>query len=138
MEGVARGALRLDPISTSVVFEGDMQGLVDVADPVAQELEGLKLLLVGRIGRCQDGEVVLDRGYDALFSQRAFVLADLRHIARNVDEVLGRALPGRPIGPIAGGAKRAELLILLDELDHPLAGRVIQLEKRNLADHLVG
>jgi hypothetical protein len=38
-----------------------VQGLVDVADPMTQELERRLLLLVGRGRRSQDGEIVLDR-----------------------------------------------------------------------------
>jgi hypothetical protein len=82
---------------------------VDVANPVSQELECLELLLVGRIGRCQHGKVVLDRGHDALFSQRAFVIADLRHTARNIDEVLGRT-----IIQLAVGDRLLETLITFD------------------------
>jgi hypothetical protein len=57
-------------------------------------------------------------------------------VAREIDEVLGRALP-RPVGPIARGAKRGELLIQLDEGDHALAGGGVQLKECELADCLV-
>ena len=74
--------------------------------------------------------------HHALFGQRALIAIEAGRVAREIDEVLGCTLP-RPIGPIARGAKRGELLILLDERDHALAGGVVQLEECQLADCLV-
>jgi Phage major capsid protein E len=51
MEVVAGRALGADMISAPVVPEPGMHGLVDVADPMAQELERRQLLLIGRLGR---------------------------------------------------------------------------------------
>jgi hypothetical protein len=70
------------------------------------------------------------------FGQRALVAIEAGGVAREVDEMLGSTLP-RPIGPVAGRAKRGELLILLYERDHSLAGGVVQLAERQLADRLV-
>jgi hypothetical protein len=57
-------------------------------------------------------------------------------VARKIDEMLRCTLP-RPIGPIARCAKRGELIILLDQRDHALAGGVVQLAECQLADCLV-
>jgi hypothetical protein len=61
VQTLARAAPRADVIAAPVVPGRSVQGLVDVADPMAQELERRQLLLVGRVRGCQDGEVVLDR-----------------------------------------------------------------------------
>ena len=79
---------------------------------------------------------MLDRADHALFSQRARIVIEAGGVAREIDEVLGCALP-RPIGPVARRAKRGELLILLDECDHALAGGVVQLEECQLAHGLM-
>jgi hypothetical protein len=60
-----------------------------------------RVLLVRRIRRRQHGNVVLDRGHDAVLRQRAFIIAELARVARHIDEVLGRALPRRSVWPIA-------------------------------------
>jgi hypothetical protein len=96
---LARAAPRADVIAAPVVLGGGVQGLVDVADPMAEELERRQLLLVGRVRRCQDGEVLLDRADDALFGHGALNVIEAGRVARQVDEVLGCTPPG-PIGPI--------------------------------------
>jgi hypothetical protein len=75
-------------------------GLVDVADPIAEELQRGQLRLVDRVRRSQDGEVVLDRADHALFSQRALVVIDAGRITREIDKLLRCMLPRR-VGPIA-------------------------------------
>jgi hypothetical protein len=113
-----------------------MHGLMNVAHPVPQELEGRQLRLVGRSVRCQHSDVGLDRRHHALLRKRALFVAKACRGARDVDEVLLCTLP-RPIGPIAGGAKGTELLIQLDQRKHTLAGAVLQLEEGKLAYRLM-
>jgi hypothetical protein len=113
-----------------------VQRLVDVADPMTQKLERRQLLLVGCLRRCQDGKVVLDRTHHTFFRERALITLETDRVAREINEVLACALL-RPIGPIARRAKRRELLIQLDERNHPLAGGVVQLEECQLADRLM-
>ena len=136
MQALARAALRADVIAAPVVLGRSVQGLVDVADPMAEELECRQLLLVCRVRRRQDGEVVLDRSHHALFGHGALIVIEAGSVTREIDEVLGCTLP-RPIRPVARRAKRSELLILLDERDHALAGRVVQLAECQLADCLM-
>ena len=100
MQALARAALRADVIAAPVVSGRSVEGLVDVADPMAQELQRRQLLLVGRVRRCQDGEVVLDRADHALVGHGALMVIEAGGVAREIDEVLGRTLP-RTIGPVA-------------------------------------
>jgi hypothetical protein len=113
-----------------------VQGLVDVAGPMAQELERRQLLLVGCIQRCQNREVMLDRADHALLGHGALIVIKPGRVAGQIDEMLGRTLP-RPVGPVARRAERGELRVLPDERYHALAGSVVQLEERQLADGLM-
>jgi hypothetical protein len=92
MQTLARAAQREDVIAAPVVLGRSVQGLVDVADPMAEEVQRRELLLVGRVRRCQDREVVLDRADHALVSQRALIGIEPSGVAREIDEVLGRGL----------------------------------------------
>ena len=87
-------------IAAPIVPGRSVQGLVGVADPVAEELERSQLLLVGRVRGCQDGEVLRDRPDHALVHQRALIPLEAGRVLREIDEVLGRTLP-RSIGPVA-------------------------------------
>jgi hypothetical protein len=137
MEVVTRAAVRADTIAAPVVLEPGVQGLVDVADPMAEELERRELLCVGRIGRCQHGDIFLDRRHHALLCQRAGVVrAKAGRVAWEIDEVLGSPLPW-PVGPVARGAESLELRISPDQRNHPLARGIIQLEECQLTDGLV-
>jgi hypothetical protein len=79
---------------------------------------------------------VLDCTDHALFGHGAVIILKAGRVAREVDEVLGGTLP-RTIGPVARSAERGELWIRSDERDHSLAGGVVQLEERQLADCLM-
>ena len=136
VQTLARVAQRADVIAAPVVLGHSVQRLVDVADPMAEELERGQLLLVGRVRRRQDREVVLDRADHALFGHGALIVIEAGGFAREVDEVLGRTLSW-PIGPVVRRAERGELRVLPDERDHALAGGVVQLEECQLADCLV-
>ena len=87
-------------IAAPVVLGRGVQGLVDIADPMAEELQRRQLLLVGGVRRCQDREVGLDRADHALFSHGALIAIEAGRVAREIDEVLGCTLP-RPIRPVA-------------------------------------
>ena len=63
-------AIDIDLVATPVILEGDMKRLMNVAYPVAQILEGEKLLLLARRGRRQDIEVLLNSGDDAFSRAR--------------------------------------------------------------------
>jgi hypothetical protein len=74
MQTLARAAPGSDVIAAPVVPGRSVEGLVDVAHPMTEELERRQLLLVCRVGRCQDREVVPDRAHNALFGQRALMV----------------------------------------------------------------
>jgi len=71
-----------------------------------------------------------------LVSHRALIVVEVGGVAREIDEVLGRALP-RPVGPVAGRPKGGDLRVLPDERDHTLAGALVQLAECQLADRLM-
>ena len=116
VQTLARAAQRADVIAAPVVLGRSVQRLVDVADPMAEELERGQLLLVGRVRRRKDREVVLDRADHALFGHGALIVIEAGGFAREIDEVLGRTLSW-PIGPVARRAERGELRVLPDERD---------------------
>jgi hypothetical protein len=132
----AGAAARADVIAAPVVLGRSMQGLVNVSDPVAQELERCQLLLVGRLRRCQDSEVVLDRAHHARFSQWARIVIKAGGVAWEINEVLGGPLP-RPIGPVARRPEGGELIILPDERVHAVAGGIVELKEGQLTDGLM-
>jgi hypothetical protein len=101
-----------------------------------RNLRAASFLLVARVERCQDGEVIPVRADHALLGQRTLVPIETGRVAQEIDEVLACALP-RPIGPVARRAKRGELIIQLNEGDHSLAGGIVQLSKCQLADRLM-
>jgi hypothetical protein len=81
MQILARAALRADVIAAPVSLGRSVQGLVDVADPMAKESCSIALTAHSSAS-----------GHS---SPR-----EAGRVAREIDEVLGCALP-RPIGPIA-------------------------------------
>ena len=100
MQALARAAPRSDVIATLVVAGRRVQGLVDVAHPMAKELERRQLLLVGCLRRCQDGKVILDRAHHAFCSHWALIPVETGRVAREIDEVLGGSMRdhvGRPV-----------------------------------------
>ena len=133
MQTLARSSLCADVIAAPVVLGCSAQGLVDVADPVAQELERRQLLLIDRVRRCQDREIALTTHSPAMgHGSSSRSVASRGRLTKCSDCTLPR-----PIGPVARRAKRGELLILLGQRDHALAGAVVQLSECHLADCLV-
>ena len=103
----AEAAGHPDAVAAAVVLERDMQRPVHVADPVAEELQGVEALLVAGGRRRQHRQVVVDRREHAAVGQRALVGADPGAVAGQVDVVLVGALP-RVVRPRAGVGEVAE------------------------------
>ncbi len=102
-------------VSASIVFEGDVQRLMDVSDPVAEKLQQCELLrLAGIVGR-QDVEVLPDRRHDASRCTWATLGVQPIRISRQIEKVLACSLPWI-IRPDAGVIKGTEPVIDPDQL----------------------
>ena len=98
-----------DKVPASIVVKGDMQWLMDIADPMPQAFEEPDLIAhveaQGKVPR-----VVQDGGYDTAIGYRATVSnLDAFRRARQVHIMLGRPLTGKHIRPCAPVCKSAKL-----------------------------
>src|SRR5215831_13400117 len=96
-----------DEVAAPIVREGYVEWLMNVPDPVPEELERGELGHVV-VGSAQDIQVSRDRGEEALRNRRALSDSDRVDRAAHVDEVLFRALAGmvRPRTGIREGVER--------------------------------
>src|SRR5215467_2467165 len=106
MEAVHARTALADEVATPIVREGHLERLVNVPDPMPEELERGEL---GRVvvGSPQDIQVSRDRGEEALRHCRALSDSDRVDRAAHVDEVLFGALP-RMVWPRAGVGEGVE------------------------------
>jgi hypothetical protein len=82
-------------VATPVVPETGMHWLMDIADPMAQELERRQSLLVGRIGRGEHGDVGPDCRHHTLVRQRARIVAEPVRVARGLTKCSAARCRGR-------------------------------------------
>src|SRR3954468_12519539 len=93
-------------IAAAIVGEADVERLMDVTEPVADEQYRRCLVLVGRI-RAQNREILLDGGHHAGPTVRAGCRCYVSHVAREVCEMLPGPGP-RVIGIRAGFGEAGE------------------------------
>jgi hypothetical protein len=123
-----------DAIAASVIREGDVERLMQVADPVAQELERLQPG-DGIARRAENLEVSRDRRQEALCRQWTARGSEPIEVSRHVDEVLARPLAwlvrtGTRVG------EEAKLRVLFQQPTDRLPGR-LQLLEGHFTDDLV-
>ena len=112
-----------------------MQRLVDVTDPVSEELERCELGLIVIRGP-QDLQISCDTCEEALWGGGTGRGGDRVDGASHVDEVFLRSLPGmvRPRAGIREGVKRG---VQGDQSGDFVAGLVVEFLEGDLADDLV-
>jgi len=130
----ARAALAYE-VAPAVVREGHVEGLVNVADPMPEELERGEL---GRVvvGSPQDIQVSPNRGEEALRYAVAAARGDRLQGPWHVDEVFLGPLPGM-IGPGTGIREGVERRVQGDQPDDFIPGLFVEFVKSDLADDLV-
>jgi len=127
----ARTALP-DEVASTIIGEGDVQGLVDVTNPVAEILERCELGLIVIRGP-QDLQISCDTCEEAFWGGGTGHGGERVHRARHVDEVFVGPLAGM-IGPRTGIRERVERRIEGDQPDDLVASRIVEFLEGNLAD----
>src|SRR5262249_39587216 len=104
----------VDVVAAAVILEGNVQRLMNVANPMAEELQCRQLfIIISR--RRQLFRVLLDRGEHADIRGRALIIRRYAScVSFEIDEMLRCSL-ARVIWPRAGVGKEIELAIQLDE-----------------------
>ncbi len=87
--------LQQNAVAAPVVLERDMEGLVEIAEPVAQKLQSDQLFFVCRRGGLEGRSVLFDRSEQALGRHGTIGGREVIRISRHDDEVMtgGLALP---------------------------------------------
>src|SRR5215472_6255544 len=124
-----------DEVAAPIVREGYVEWLMNVPDPVPEELERGELGHVV-VGSAQDVQVDRDRGEEALRHRRALRDSDRVDRAAHVDEVLLRPLAGM-VRPRAGIREGVERGVQGHQPDDFVAGLIVEFLEGDLADDLV-
>jgi len=124
-----------DEVASTVIGERDMQGLVDVTDPVSEELKRCELGLIVIRGP-QDLQIRGDTCEETLWGGGTGRGGDRVHRASHVDEMFLGPLAGM-IGPRTGIREGVERGVEGDQSGDLVAGLVVQLLEGDLTDDLV-
>src|SRR5215467_12452668 len=104
-----------DVVASSIVFERNMERLMNIAYPMAQKFQRRQLVRITGRTRRKHGHILLNRGPRASVCYRTLIAQrDASGRSGEIDEVLGGSL-ARMIRPDARVAEEVEFGIRLNE-----------------------
>ena len=135
METVHTRSALSDEVAAAIIREGDVERLVNIAHPMAEELKGGELGLI-IVRRAQDLKVGRDSREEALGPDEARRASNRPERARYIDEVFVGSFP-RMIRPRAGIREGVERRVERNQPDNLSPCLVVEFLKGDLADDLM-